>query len=233
MSNTALLQAAWDGNVSGVRAELELGADVDARDETVDDDTPLIYAAIWGNNVTVRLLLDRGADIDARNRGGCTALMLAAIHGCTETVRLLLDSGADVNAQDYHIHTVLIGAVTRGCTETVRLLLDRGVDVNARDKRIGNTALERAALLDRDARLDRTEIVRLLLDHGAQLWEPGYSKASDEIKIMVEKCRQTRAAIVIQKYMRRFMTLAKVTDPTHEWGYKLLMARFKRYSEEL
>jgi ankyrin repeat protein len=231
MSNTALLQAAWDGNVSGVRAELDLGADVDAR---IRGFTALMAAAAWGCTDTVRLLLDRGADIEARI-DGWTALMFAAFRGHTETVRLLLDSGADINAQDYHTGTVLIGAAKGGNTETMRLLLDRGVDVNARDKRYGMTALEWAAEYDLDPRrdiFDRTEIVRLLLDYGAQLWEPGYSKASDEIKIMVEECRQTRAAIVIQKYMRRFLVLEKVTNPTHEWGYKLLMARFERYSEE-
>ena len=240
--------------VSDVRTALDRGDDVNAR--TPIGWTALIYAAKKGRTEIARMLIGFGADVNARTDEGCTALIAAAREGRTEIVRMLIGRGADVNARDDDGCTALIDAAFHGYTkfapiligfgalhridvkrmlhddadvnvraETVRLLLDHGADVNARTDD-GWTALIAAATRG------NAETVRLLLDRGAELWSLKRETYSEEINIVVEEYIKKRAAIIIQKYVRRFLVLEKVTNPTHEWGYNLLMARFKRYSEE-
>jgi ankyrin repeat protein len=128
----------------------------------------------------VRFLLDNGADAPARNNG---ALRAAAKAGNTEVIQLLLGNGANVNAANEHTGSTLEAAAswdgnpsinswnseaikrwnmaeaaTRKLTH-VRFLLDNGADVHARN----NGALRAAS------KSGNTEVVRLLLEHGANI----------------------------------------------------------------
>jgi TonB family protein len=123
----ALLTAASEGRVEDVRALLDQGLDVNARNE--DDWTPLLLAALGGHPEVVTLLLERGADVNAGDTSGQTALMYAARGGHTEAVALLLDHGADVNAKDEEGETPLTAAEAAGHKKVVKLLLEGGADV--------------------------------------------------------------------------------------------------------
>jgi ankyrin repeat protein len=101
------------------------------------------------------------ADANARDDDGLTALMYAAAYAGADCVELLLAQGADPNAKSRSDVTALMLAV--GHADKVRLLLAKGVEVNARSKE-GHTALTIAA-----ARVGSAEVVRLLLDQGADL----------------------------------------------------------------
>ncbi|MGD0499008.1 MAG: ankyrin repeat domain-containing protein [Bryobacteraceae bacterium] len=70
-----LLRAARQGDTPRVRALLDAGAGLEARDK--NGRTPLLCAAEQGHADTVRLLLDRGAESGARDREGLTAYGLA------------------------------------------------------------------------------------------------------------------------------------------------------------
>ncbi|CAM9902782.1 unnamed protein product, partial [Ectocarpus fasciculatus] len=97
---TALHAAAWHGEHACVRALLELGADVDARDEC--GRTPLFQASKGGGGggcETIRELLRGGADIHARSEDGDTPLHVACHSGRADAVRLLLRHGADETAR--------------------------------------------------------------------------------------------------------------------------------------
>jgi ankyrin repeat protein len=64
----------FDPNLTpeGVRAALDAGADLEARDE--DGWTPLMSAAMWNSNPEVlQVLLDAGADATAKNEEKETA----------------------------------------------------------------------------------------------------------------------------------------------------------------
>ncbi|KAJ7291243.1 ankyrin repeat-containing domain protein [Mycena rebaudengoi] len=128
----------------------------------------------------VRLLLENGADIHARNNG---ALRAASKRGYTDIIQLLLQHGANVNAADEHTGSALEAAACwdgnpsidpfdsehakrRKMAEAatrrlmhVRFLLDNGADVHARN----NGALREAA------KAGNTEVVQLLLKHGANV----------------------------------------------------------------
>ena len=159
-AHKVLVKAMREGNTDTVKLLLELGADINAKNNY--GWTALIYAARWGNTDTVKLLLELGADINAKNNYGWTALIYAARWGNTDTVKLLLELGADINAKNNYRWTALIYAARWGKTEIVKLLLDRKANIEAKDNH-GWTALMIAA------RWGKTEIVKLLLDRKANI----------------------------------------------------------------
>ena len=156
---TPLMYSAAVGSQHAMKLLVEAGADVNAKNAF--DATPLMWAA--GDIAKVRLLLANGADVNARSKIGRTPLLNAALHdGSSEIVRLMLDKGADLKARDESGLSVLQAAVFSNDAETAGLLLAKGADPNSKDA-AGFTPLLAAALNgDRN-----TEVVRLLLQHGA------------------------------------------------------------------
>jgi ankyrin repeat protein len=96
--NTALMMAAYKGNLPAAQALLAKGARVSRAGWT-----PLHYAAAAGADDIARLLLERRAQIDAESSlvsGKYTPLMMAAREGRESTVRLLLEAGADARRKN-------------------------------------------------------------------------------------------------------------------------------------
>jgi hypothetical protein len=120
-----LLLAARNGNVVGVIASLNQGADVNLQSES-NGYTPLTWASSRGHTEVVRLLLEAGADVNVAANDGQTALMRAADYGHAETLRLLIDSGADVNAKSNNGITALRFATLKGHSRIVEMLENAG-----------------------------------------------------------------------------------------------------------
>jgi len=106
---------------------------------------------------------------------GATAFLRAAQSGDVELMKLLLDHGADPKIPSAHNDTALAVASGIGWVEgvtfewspaqsleAVKMLLDLGIDVNAADDQ-GRTALHGAA------HKGRTDVIQVLVDHGANL----------------------------------------------------------------
>jgi len=91
-----LMRAAWAGDIAAVRAELEAGADVNARSNT--GSTALLAATMKSHDEIVEVLLEHSADVDGRNIPRNTPLMVAARNGDVAIARLLLRHGADIHA---------------------------------------------------------------------------------------------------------------------------------------
>jgi ankyrin repeat protein len=85
---TPLVLAAEVNNFEAVKALLDAGAPIDARD-TESQSTPLHRAASWGRVDVVKLLLERGADARLADKNGHTALDLAVANGQNEAAALL------------------------------------------------------------------------------------------------------------------------------------------------
>ena len=95
---------AWKGNLAGVQAELDKGANVNAK---MWRRTPLHSATAGGHTEIAELLIDNGADVNAMRGGGGTPLSYAASWGHEEIVELLIANGADVNVKDAFSETPL------------------------------------------------------------------------------------------------------------------------------
>jgi ankyrin repeat protein len=96
------------------------------------------------------------------------ALWEAARKGDAPAVKKLLDEGVDVNTKFRYGATALSYACDRGNLEVVKILLERGADVNVKDKFYGATPLTWAASPATARTPQHPEIVKLLLEHGAQ-----------------------------------------------------------------
>jgi ankyrin repeat protein len=195
---TVLMTAARAGNVDAVRLLLDRGADVNAR-ERYKGQTALMWAAAERHAAVVKLLLERGADWRVRSfdretkpprlsaassispipRGGFTALLFAAREGDIETAKVMLDAGVDIDYGDVDNASPLVVAILNKQFAFAKFLIDRGADVNIVDAG-GRTALyavidirneDYSALPNRPLEdpLPSEDIVKLLLDHGAQV----------------------------------------------------------------
>ncbi|MGD2153511.1 MAG: TonB family protein [Gemmatimonadales bacterium] len=165
----ALLTAAGEGRVDDVRALLDGGVDVNARND--DGWTPLLYAALGGHPDVVALLLEYGADVNASNDVGWTPLIGAAMSGRAEVVRVLLDHGADPEARsmrtpdgDSAVTALIVGA-RYGHADVVSALLDGGAEVNATSR---NSLSPVAAA----ASGGHSEVMTLLVERGADISAP-------------------------------------------------------------
>lgn len=144
-NDTVLMQAAWNGWLSTVEQLIAAGADVNAASNS--GTTALINAAVQGHAEIARCLIAAGADVHARNweRG---ALCAAIYHHHPEAEQVLRAAGATLN---------LAEAAECGDKERVQQLLAEGVSP------------DEGAAITRAAWSDHEDIVRLLLESGAEV----------------------------------------------------------------
>ena len=158
--------AAKSGDLAGVQAELDKGANVNAKNQ--NGATPLHRAAWFGHKEIVELLIAKGADVNAKDDSQSshyvgTPLNCAAWKGHKEIAELLIDNGADVNAKsDWFERTPLHDAIWEVHKEVIELLIAKGADVNAKDHR-ARTPLHIAA------QKGHKETVELLIAKGAKV----------------------------------------------------------------
>ncbi|KAJ6492536.1 ankyrin repeat-containing domain protein [Mycena vitilis] len=155
--HTALQAASAHGHLTIARSLLHHGADVNAMGRG-QLKSALEHASVQGHIKLVVLLLERGADVNAQAEEYGGALQGASYEGHLEIVRILLKKGADVNAVSKSYGSALTAASSRRQWNVVHILLHHGANPNA----VGVPNLTLRATED-----GRTDMVRLLLDHGA------------------------------------------------------------------
>ena len=168
---TPLHLAAHCGELKVAQVLVDHKADVNSQDN--ESETPLHL--LLGNTSRddddildlARLLLERCTDTNQRATDGCTLLHWAAFFGRFEVAKLLLDRGSTNPNAENAVGNTPLHLLSRGKYNSeehgvgiAQLLLERGVDVNARAKN-SLTSLHEAALKG------KVEVVRVLLDHGA------------------------------------------------------------------
>jgi ankyrin repeat protein len=148
---------------------------VNERDE--DRDTPLHIASQYGDEEIVTYLVTQGADATALGQNSLTPLHLTTD---AEIARILIRNGADLKSQSSG-STALDRAVSDGNVELIDVLLDAGEELTFEHlvelgdvHRVMTMLKDQASLaqaprkcLHLAARNGNLEIVRLLLDYGA------------------------------------------------------------------
>jgi len=151
--------------------------------------TPLLYAARENCIACVDALLAKGADVDLADPDGVSPLHIAVMNANWDLAKKLVEAGADVNQWDIFGAAPLfttVGGRTRNDggrasidppnqtngLEMIQLLLDRGANPNMqlffRPANVrGATNLRGSTALIRAASQNDMEVVKLLLEHGA------------------------------------------------------------------
>jgi ankyrin repeat protein len=159
--STAFLLALKRQNPDIARLLLDHNPDVHVHDER--GYTPLHVAVRTGHLDICRILLERNAEVNSQTHYRSTPLLFASGCGTPDLVQLLLDHNANVHVCDADGDTPLHRAAITGRLEVARLLLKFDIEVNSRNNE-GSTPLH---LASKGYSEGNPDIVRLLLDHGA------------------------------------------------------------------
>ncbi len=193
----ALHWAVAHGHKDAAELLIENGADVPGRANTMW--TPLHVAASNAQREMVELLLAHGAEVAAKARWDYTPLHVALWGKSPDVIEMLLDAGANMYAEDewgerpvdqvaqgntIELAALFIAkgmdpnrpstksgwtavheAACRGSKEVMQLLLSKEVDINRKEKN-GLTPIQMA--MEQSGSV-RTEVVRLLVSHGAEI----------------------------------------------------------------
>jgi ankyrin repeat protein len=160
----ALIAAAKQGDVGQIRAQLQAGADVNARDGS--QRTALLHAVRGGQLAAVRALIEAGAGLDERDPDGRSALMEAARRKEAMPALDLVAAGADVNVTDKDGWTALMFAAREGTLAAARAIIraprQSSLDALAKETSALGLAAERG----------RHALVRALIEAGAGVRKP-------------------------------------------------------------
>ena len=133
---TPLIVAASEGRAAALKALIDAGANVKARDGQNANATPPLMATQNGHLSCLRLLIAAKAEVSAADSAGITPVCVAAERGDAECLKELLAADVDIHATS---ETPVFKASCFGHTECLKLLIEANADVN-RPNEYGSTA---------------------------------------------------------------------------------------------
>ena len=129
-----LLEAVRTNDRATVERALELGVDVESRDD-LGRSALLLAARDAQDPELVAFLHAQGAEPDVADVGGRTPLSWSAARGRLDLMRVLIDAGATIDSVDGQGRTPLFYAAIGNHPEAVRFLAERGAAIDVSDRR--------------------------------------------------------------------------------------------------
>ena len=189
-NSEAMADAAFDGDMDGVKDELDKGFDLESAQK--DGATALSEASAQGHKELVQFLIDLGADPNSQNDQGRSPLFRASYNGHIDTVRLLLSVGGDPDLKTKDAEAPFMVAkddLTRAVLDewdreqVVVLKKERKAKIRAKmEERLTNAA-------ERDA-FAKEQIRKSLCKHAA---EGSVAELRDEIEGLVREAEKENA----------------------------------------
>jgi ankyrin repeat protein len=145
--NQQLIKAAWDNDLRRARALIAQGADVNAKDNTVQ--SAYLISTSEGYLELLELTLQHGADVDSKDSFNGTGLIRAADRGHADIAGRLVRADIKIN----HVNNlgwtalheaIILGDGSRRYVDTVRVLLAAGADLGLPSQRDQITPLQHA-----------------------------------------------------------------------------------------
>ncbi|MDY1038613.1 hypothetical protein GJV04_18990 [Enterobacteriaceae bacterium RIT714] len=161
---TEFLLAAEQGNTEALKACLAKGVDINATNR--QKRTAIIIASLKKHYSCVEYLISAGADIDHQDQTCFNPFLISCLTDDLTLLRLVLPANPDLDRLSRFGGVGITPASEKGHVEIVRELLTH-TDINVNHTNfVGWTPLLEAIVLN-DGGPKQQEIVKLLLDHGA------------------------------------------------------------------
>jgi uncharacterized protein len=145
--NQQLIAAAWDNDLRRARSLIAQGADVNAKDNTVQ--SAYLISTSEGYLELLNLTLKHGADVDSKDSFNGTGLIRAADRGHADIAGQLVKAGVKIN----HINNlgwtalheaIILGDGSSRYVDTVRVLVAAGSDLRLPSQRDKISPIEHA-----------------------------------------------------------------------------------------
>ncbi|MEE9683731.1 ankyrin repeat domain-containing protein [Lelliottia amnigena] len=161
---TEFLLAAEQGNANALQACLDKGVDINATNR--QKRTAVIIASLHKHYSCVELLISAGADIDKQDQTCFNPFLISCLTNDVTLLRTVLPANPDLDRLTRFGGVGITPASEKGHVDIVRELLTH-TDINVNHTNfVGWTPLLEAIVLN-DGGAKQQEIVKLLLDHGA------------------------------------------------------------------
>ncbi|WP_455427313.1 ankyrin repeat domain-containing protein [Dryocola sp. LX212] len=161
---TEFFNAAEQGNLDGLKSCLAKGADINSTNR--QQRTAITLASLNKKYDCVEYLISAGADINKQDETCFNPFLISCLNNDLTLLRLVLPANPDLNCLTRFGGVGITPASEKGHVEIVRELVTRtGINVNHTNF-VGWTPLLEAIVLN-DGGAKQQEIVKLLLDHGA------------------------------------------------------------------
>lgn len=163
-SAVQFLQAADEGDVARLQALLANGVDINVTNR--QGRTAMVLASLKKHYACVEFLIDAGADINKQDETCFNPFLLSCLTNDLTLLRITLKGEPDLTRLTRFGGVGITPASEKGHVEIVReLVLHTDMNVNHTNF-VGWTPLLEAIVLN-DGGAKQQEIVKLLLDHGA------------------------------------------------------------------
>lgn len=131
--NTAILYAAYRGNILIIRSLIECGADVNV---TSKNGLNVLHMAAQGNNpnIIIYFKIKYNISVLSTDLQGNTPLHWASYNSSEEAINFLLSYMTDINIKNNDGKTPLHIAVFTEKPSLIKKLIKRGADINIKDK---------------------------------------------------------------------------------------------------